>query len=61
MILYGVIVILTLAFLPDGIVSLFGKKPGEIRKMLAGQWDMLSDKTARKKRRKVRAARTANR
>lgn len=61
MILYGVIVILTLAFLPDGIVSLFGKKPGEIKKMLAGQWDMLSDKTARKKRRKVRAARTADR
>ena len=56
MILYGVIVILTLAFLPDGIVSLFGKKPGEIKKMLAAQWDMLSDKTLRKKKKKVKLA-----
>ncbi|HIZ45294.1 MAG TPA: branched-chain amino acid ABC transporter permease [Firmicutes bacterium] len=59
MILYGVIVILTLAFLPDGLVSLFGKKPGEIRKMLADQWDMLSDKTIRRKKKKVKAARAA--
>lgn len=56
MILYGVIVILTLAFLPDGIISLFGKKPGEIKKMLAAQWDMLSDKTLRKKKKKVKMA-----
>ena len=57
MILYGVIVILTLAFLPDGIVSLFGKKPKEIKKMLSAQWDMLSDKTLRRKKKKIKAAR----
>ncbi len=57
MILYGVIVILTLAFLPDGIISLFGKKPKEIKKMLSAQWDNLSDKTIRRKKKKVKAAR----
>ena len=57
MILYGVIVILTLVFLPDGIVSLFGKKPKEIKKMLSAQWDMLSDKTLRRKKKKIKAAR----
>ncbi len=33
MITYGVLVILTLIFLPDGLISLFGKKPSEIRAM----------------------------
>lgn len=33
MITYGVLVILVLIFLPDGLISLFGKKPSEIRAM----------------------------
>ena len=49
LILYGVIVILTLAFLPDGIISLFGKSFKEIKKMLSSQFDVMLDKTAKKK------------
>lgn len=49
LILYGVIVILTLAFLPDGIISLFGKSLKEIRQMLSTQLDVMLDKTAKRK------------
>jgi branched-chain amino acid transport system permease protein len=49
LILYGVIVILTLAFLPDGIISLFGKSLKEIRRMLSTQLDVMLDKTAKRK------------
>jgi branched-chain amino acid transport system permease protein len=49
LIIYGVIVILTLAFLPDGIISLFGKSFKEIKKMLSTQWDVMIDETAKKK------------
>ena len=55
MILYGVIVILTLAFLPDGVISLFGKKPREIKAMLSAQWGILSDKALRRKKKKAKA------
>lgn len=56
MILYGVVVILTLAFLPNGIISLVGKKPGEMKTMLSKQWDTLSDKSLKKKKKRIRAA-----
>ena len=50
MIVYGLVVILVLAFLPNGLYSLFGKSRAEIKKMLSDQWDILSDKTLRKKK-----------
>jgi len=54
MILYGVIVILTLAFLPNGIISLFGKTPREIKEMLSGQYDILSGRLLKKKRKRAK-------
>ncbi len=57
MIAYGVIVILVLAFLPNGLISLSGKSLKEIKKMFADQWDLLSDKTLRQKKALVKAAR----
>ena len=55
MILYGVVVILTLAFLPDGMMSLVGKKPKEMKAILSRQWAVLSDKELRRKKKKARA------
>ena len=56
MIAYGAIVILVLAFLPDGLISLFGKSPKEIKGMLSAQWEILSDKKLRRKKALVRKA-----
>jgi len=54
MIFYGAIVILTLAFLPNGIISLFGKSAKEIESMLSTQFDKLSGERLRKKRKRAR-------
>lgn len=48
MILYGVVIILTLAFLPDGLISLFGKSWKEIKTMIAKRTHELSGKSPRK-------------
>lgn len=56
MIIYGIVVIVCLAFLPNGVISLVGKKPKEIKKMFAEQWDMLSDKTVRVKAKRLKIA-----
>lgn len=56
MIAYGTIVILVLAFLPDGIISLYGKSPREIKGILSAQWDILSDKNLRQKKALIRKA-----
>ncbi len=47
LILYGVLLIGTLGFVPDGLISLFGKSLGGIRQMLRERWAELSDKTER--------------
>jgi len=52
MILYGLVIILSLAFIPNGIVSLFGKSRKEIKRMLADRITELSGMTARKKMRR---------
>ena len=54
MITYGVLVILVLTLLPDGLISLFGKKPSEIRTMFRERAAMLTDERARQ-RRKLKA------
>ncbi len=56
MIIYGVVVILVLAFLPTGLISLFGKNFKELKKMFTFQWDILSDKTLRMKKKKLKAS-----
>jgi branched-chain amino acid transport system permease protein len=56
MIIYGIIVILVLAFLPNGIISLFGKNTEELKAMFLAQWDILSDKTLRLKEQKIKNA-----
>ena len=55
MILYGVVVILSLAFIPDGLISLFGKSWGDIRQMLQKRVKELSGLSARKKVRRASA------
>ncbi len=50
MILYGVVIILTLAFLPDGLISLFGKSWKEIKTMIINRTHELSGKSQRKQR-----------
>lgn len=59
MILYGVIVILTLAFLPDGLISLFGKKPKELKEMLTRQTSMLFDREYKKNGKRLEKKKTA--
>ena len=56
MITYGVLVILVLAFLPDGVISLIGKKPSEIAKMLKERTELLftDERAKRKKALKIR-------
>ncbi|MGB8451067.1 MAG: branched-chain amino acid ABC transporter permease [Anaerocolumna sp.] len=54
MIIYGIIVILVLAFLPNGLISLFGKSRKELKEMFTSQWDILSDKTLRMKKKKLK-------
>lgn len=49
MILYGLVIILSLAFIPNGIVSLFGKSLKEIRAMLKDRITELSGLSSRKK------------
>lgn len=60
MIIYGLIVIFVLAFLPNGLISLFGKSPKELKKMFISQWDILSDKTLRMKKKKVKMSKLAS-
>jgi branched-chain amino acid transport system permease protein len=50
LLLYGVLLILTLAFLPDGLISLFGKSFGEIGEALRKRYAELSDKTEKIRR-----------
>ncbi len=56
MITYGVLVILVLAFLPDGVISLIGKKPSEITRMLKERTELLftDERAKRKKALKIR-------
>lgn len=51
MITYGVLLILVLTFLPDGVISLIGKKPAEIAKMLKERTELLfTDERAKRKK-----------
>ena len=43
MIAYGVLVIVVLTFLPDGIISLFGKKPSQIAMMFRERMKVFRD------------------
>ncbi|WP_094604397.1 hypothetical protein SPSIL_053810 [Sporomusa silvacetica DSM 10669] len=45
LILYGILLIFTLAFLPSGIVSLFGKSVKEIKAMFKERYMIIFDKT----------------
>lgn len=56
MIVYGVLVILVLTFLPDGLISIFGKKPSEIRAMLKARTELLftDERAKRRKALKIR-------
>lgn len=44
LILYGILLIFSLAFLPDGVVSLFGKSFKEIKEMFAERYRFIFDK-----------------
>lgn len=52
MITYGVMVILVLAFLPDGLISLIGKNLTEIREMLRERVKVFSDERRKAERKK---------
>lgn len=56
MISYGIMLILILAFLPEGLFSLLGKKPSEIRTMLKERVELLftDERAKRKKSLKIR-------
>lgn len=56
MITYGVLLIMVLTFLPDGVISLLGKKPAEIVKMLKDRTELLftDERAKRKKALKIR-------
>ena len=54
MITYGLLVILVLTFIPDGLISLVGKRPSEILAMLKERIAAISDVRKRKKRRDAR-------
>lgn len=54
MITYGVLLILVLAFLPDGLISLIGKKPSEIKKMLKERTELLFTDERAKRRREMK-------
>lgn len=51
MVLYGTVIILSLAFIPNGLISLFGKSGTEIGGMLRGRVKELSGLSERKKMR----------
>ena len=56
MILYGALLILTLAFMPDGLISLVGKSWTQIKTMFRSRWNDMwaggdSEKTVRKLKR----------
>ena len=55
MIAYGVMVILVLAFLPDGLISLIGKSGAEIKEMFRERLKVFGDerKSPKKKKRKT--------
>lgn len=54
MITYGVLVILVLTFLPDGLISLVGKTPKEIGAMFKERMAVFSDVRKRKKRKETK-------
>ena len=49
MIIYGVLVILSLTFLPDGLISLIGKRPSEIKEMLKDRLAVFRDEKKKKR------------
>ena len=58
MIVYGALVILTLLFLPEGIISLIGKRPSEIKEMFQETMKSFRDERSRRKRKSLKDGKT---